>query len=321
MLLLLACVDDPTAFDEADLGVLLADPVEDLDQRARMSRPAPARLGMDGDELAAEALVEIDAVFDPGDEVGVVVSNNGIRYLAYLERDALETVTAERTRVRATPRGAARSGPFDDGESGAWIPAGRALQVDALGTPFSRVSAYTGYLRVDGYVPTGELDEVWTDSPPLDDAGEPDTWLVNDQSLHDGPGGEVFARTLDWGWTEEPTSWVPAVTLAVDRGWRRVRVDDGETVAIGWIEDQPTDRRGHRFRCGCCGWGDWSLDIEGDTTLPAGTVLHDGAGGPPVALALRERQVRASRDPLGGLDVALYTPWGEATLWVDDDAF
>ncbi len=321
MLHLLACADDPALFDAVDTSVLFAEPSEDFEQRASMSRPGTARLGIDGEDLPVEAVVTLAAVFDPGDEVGAIVDHRGLRFLVYLDRDALTTVIAERSRVRGRPAGTAVSGGFDLDHDGAWLPAGTVVDVVDLGPTFSRVTRDSGDLVVDGWLPTGELDEVWAPSPALPDPPEPDTWLPSNVTIHDGPGGEAFARTDDVDWEVEPVGWVPAATLERHDGWRRVRVDDGDTVVVGWVAEAATEVRaqGGRFSCGwgCRGWGEGSFGSTAPPTLPADTVLFDGIDGPPVARALADLWPTTRPNPLGGWDVDVYTPWGETVLWVD----
>ncbi|MBM4368223.1 MAG: hypothetical protein FJ102_18570 [Deltaproteobacteria bacterium] len=319
MLLLLACIDDPALFDEADISVLFSEPTEDFDQRASMSRPGYARLGTS--ELPNEAIAELVAVFDPGDEVGAIVEDGGLRYLAHVERDALVPTVAERSRVRASRVGEARSGPFDEAHDGAWLAGGSTPLVTELGPRFSRVEHYSRYLWVDGWMPTGEIDEVWTPSPPLYDAGETDLWLPGAVNLHEGPGGAVFAHTAERGWASDRTGWVPATTLAQDGGWRRVRIDDRGLVAIGWVDEREIeiDTVGGWFSCGCCGgWGGWGRGGAGAPSVPADTVLYDGPGGAPVARALEDLWLPTGPSELGGRGVTAFTPWGEAELWMDE---
>lgn len=322
--LLLACADHPTLSFAVDTSVLFAEPRDDFEDRARLAVSAPARLGAEGEVLEGEAVVNLAAVFDPGDEVGAIVDTGGVRYLAYFDRAHLTTVPATRTRVRGTPAGATVTPGFDPSEVGAWLPAGAAIQVTTLGPRFTRVSHDAASFRVDGWVPTGELDEVWAASPPLPEAPEPDTWLQSLATLHDAPGGAVFAEVDDVDWEQEPTGWVPATTLERRGDWRRVRVDDREVVLVGWVEEDDAEpvRFGFRTRCGfgCCGWGDGRFGSSAPPTVPVDTVLHDGVGGPPVARALRDHWFAATPSPLGGVEVEVLSPWGPVVLWAHPEA-
>ncbi len=318
---LLACVDDPALFDEADISVLFSAPEEDFEQRSMMSRPGYARLG--ATELPKEAITEILAVFDPSDEVGSIVEEGGLRYLAYIERGAMVPVVAERARVRGSVDGEGRSGPFDTSENGAWLAAGSVPTVTDLGPRFTRVEHYSRYLWVDGWMPTGEIDEVWTPSPPLDEAGDADLWLPGGVALHERRDGAMFAQTAERAWERERTGWVPATTLQRANGWRRVRIDDRMLVAIGWVDEAEidVDAVGGWFSCGCCGgWGTWGIGGPGSPTVPADTVLYDGPDGPPVARALVDLWLSTSPSEFGGRDVTVHTPWGEAALWMEEPA-
>ena len=294
--------------DGTDL--LTGDPESDFAERVSPLGEISARLLPDAPPLTgSRSVMRALPVVDPGERPRVSIELSDVRVLLYLDREDLQP------RIVSRANG---SGPSGHGR--AVLPVGAEVEVLERDGDRALVAFERFLLRVEAWLPRTAVDEVWRiDDAALDDgeprAEGPSMSVLGGSELLEAPGGDPIA----WigGDEGEPSTMVTLLGEEL-RGYIPVRLDHAGALIEGFVhaDDLSEDIAG--WGCGCggsfssysMGWG-WA---NARATVPAGTLLRAGPGGPVVALVLEDIRVLEEAASVGA-EIARGTPFGDVSLW------
>ncbi len=264
-----------------------------------------AQLTPDGPALPEGPYVLPDrelVVVDAAEQVRVSWSNHTLQLLLWLDRLQLDDVVA------ATTVGTTR---YADGDGQVQWPAGLPVELMEAGADRVLIGADLDGLRVESWVPAGDVDQVWDDDTwaPVPDTDQ-DLWVFGE--VLDAPRGAPLAWPID-----------ERVSMAADGdpidGYHPVRWVYDSVEVQGWVHEDDLEPRLVKVMYGLCGgcYGHGMMGYGGPTNVPAETPVRSAPDGPVVGQTLRPLSVDFSRGTgWGTLQAA--TPWGLATVVVEE---
>ncbi len=296
---LLAAEEDGTAFLDlqpdasfATRAVLVGDAGE-------------AQLTPDGPALPEGPYVLPDrqlVVVDAAEKVRISWSNHTLQVLLWLDRLQLDDVVA------STTVGTTR---YADGEGQVQWPAGLPVELLEAGAHQVLIGADLDGLRVESWVPAGDVDQVWDDDAwaYVPDADQ-DLWVEGE--VLDAPHGAALAWPIDGRVSME------ADGEPVD-GYHPVRWAGEHVEVRGWVHEDDLEPRLVKVMHGLCGGcgGHGVMSFGGLANVPAETPVRTEPDGPVVGQTLRPLHIDFSNGTgWGTLEAA--TPWGLATVVVEE---
>ena len=288
-----------------DIAFHLLNSPEDYAERARPLQQARASLSPGGPSLPGqgwsltlrdEAVVETTAT-----DLAILSEGAGYRLLSWLPRQEAAEVVVE-------------TAWFGGPASGVRLPAGTVLTVEQTRDGEVRVQAENPELRLDAWVPEKQVDHWFHDAPPpVWERGQGELAALR-------PGAELSA-----GPEQVPiATWqdsLPANVTVVDRdaGWARVQFRAWSWPVDAWVYE---DDLGPATLSGRGSGGSWctgagALGTTREPTVRGGAWLYAGPDGHVVGRTLRPLRVDLQEGALGGADLTLPSPFGQAEVWVD----
>jgi hypothetical protein len=315
MLLLLACVDDPTFADAPLQAALLDEPDDAFPERARMAQPGPARFAPDGDALPEDAQLHGEiVVVDPDEQVQIRAEAYLATWLVWVERADLEPVTHGRVRGYADA---------DRAEAGVELPPGHSAVATERTVGWRRVPLQSDVMRGEVWLDEGDVDEVYTleDEPPT--SADFDTVLRGATVVRATPGGTPLVTLRDASEERPRHGFLVAEVVRTEGRHHLVRFAEDAYRVTGWVTDEDVTENEFSLSCGggwsrCGGWGHGWMAKR--TPIPAGTDFTVAAGTAPVGRTKIDTHWRATRADGPFEQVVAETPWGEAPLWWDTEA-
>lgn len=298
-----------TAKDEELPPALRAGFAERLPARAFVTRYgraslAPGGPALDGDRLArppAEYVVATD-----GAAPRVVAEAPGVRLMLYVDATDLRT-----TVVRAAPL-VPSPGSASPADAGVALFPGTPITTGARDRDWVDATVRDTAFEAQGWMPAGALGVVYVPQRPR--AAEATLTLRAGAALLDAPGGHALG--------------VVRATLAASRsdargGFTAVEIDrppPGADAgpylrACGWVADAEVTPRPFEEEVSHEGEGVVVSMSPHALRLRAGIALRASIGGDVVGVTLDGAEAHALATQGGWTQLALATPWGDATVW------